>query len=116
MGCANFGYDELGCLKQVKETLRESGSCGAGDATVVEIGWLVGERFVNQITVCHDKAAQNTLYTIDGIDGAHIAADDKTNTRLESKKKSIALSNEWDDLTFQQLDCFHFYPQVKGFS
>ncbi len=81
VGTKNLGNIDLGCVAQPKESFIESGTCGTG-GTQVQIGWKTTSTiFTNQITVCHVKSNANTLYSIDTIYGANIAADDKSNAR-----------------------------------
>ncbi len=86
VGGQALDYSNLGCVAQPKETFRESGTCGTG-GTQVEIGWQTTSTiYSNQMTICHVKSNANTLYTIDTIYGANIAADDKGNERPDFRK------------------------------
>lgn len=78
-------FSSLTCTSNVEDTAREVGECYGG-ATLVEIGWEIGTKFINQLTVCHDKISANTLYTIDTIEGASITAVDSDNPRPGFKK------------------------------
>ena len=46
----------------------------------------VGDTFINQMTICHDKTTANTLYSTDKIIGVSIDATDTNNTRPSFKK------------------------------
>ena len=86
LGSTSYAYSQLGCKTQVKETVKETtGACSNG-GTQIEIGWQVGAAFINQLTICHVKSTAETLYSIDTIYGASIAADDKSNTRPSFRK------------------------------
>ena len=78
-------FSDLGCAKDVQDTVKETGTC-YDDSTLVEIGWDIGDSFVNQLTICHDKITANTLYSIDRIEGVSIAATDTSHTRPGFKK------------------------------
>ena len=80
IGTTSYSYSQLGCSSAVKESFKESGTCGTG-GTTVEVGWQVGSAFINQMTICHVKSNGNNLYSIDTIYGRNIDADDKGNTR-----------------------------------
>lgn len=85
IGTQNLEYGSLGCKTVVKETIKETGTCSVG-GTHIEIGWQVSTRFINQMTICHVKSTANTLYSINTISGANIAADDKSNLRPSFRK------------------------------
>ena len=85
VGTQSLAYSALGCTTAVKETIKETGTCSTS-GTQIEIGWQVSTTFINQITVCHVQTNDNTLYTIDTIPGANVAADDKANERPSFRK------------------------------
>ncbi|XP_057378510.1 uncharacterized protein LOC130700475 [Daphnia carinata] len=85
IGTQNLAYGSLGCKTAVKETIKETGTCAVG-GTQIEIGWQVSTRFINQMTICHVKSTANTLYSINAICGANVAADDKSNLRPSFRK------------------------------
>lgn len=85
VGTQNLGYGSLGCNSVVKETIKETGTCSS-TGTKIEIGWQVSTTFINQITICHVESNDNTLYAIDTIYGANVAADDKQNERPSFRK------------------------------
>ena len=75
----------LGCSKEVQETVKKTGTCYDG-STLAEIGWDIGDTFVNQLTICHDEVTANTLYSIDRVEGASIAATDTSFARPGFRK------------------------------
>ena len=85
VGTQSLAYSALGCTTAVKETIKETGTCSSG-GTQIEVGWQVGTTFINQLTICHVKSTANTLYSIDTVYGANIAADDKSNVRPSFRK------------------------------
>ena len=85
VGTQNLGYSSLGCNSVVKETIKETGTCST-TGTKIEIGWQVNTAYINQMTVCHVESNDNTLYAIDTIYGANVAADDKANERPSFRK------------------------------
>lgn len=85
VGTLSLGYSSLGCSSAVKETIKETGTCVSG-GTQIEIGWQVSTTFINQITICHVKSTANTLYSVDTVWGANVAADDKSNLRPSFRK------------------------------
>lgn len=87
IGSQSLSYNSMGCNTAVKETIKETGTCSTS-GTLIEIGWQVGSTFINQISICHVLSNDNTLYTIDTIYGANVAADDKDNARPSFRKGS----------------------------
>ena len=61
--------------------------------------------FTNQITVCHAKSNANTLYSINTIYGANIAADNKANARPNFQR------GNWN--YFAGIDVETAYTQAK---
>jgi len=78
-------FNETGCQKAVKETIKEESTCHH-NATQIQIGWQTDQDFIEQLTLCHDKSAANTLYSTARIIGASIHADDETNKRPSFRK------------------------------
>ena len=79
-------FSTLGCTSSVEDTIKETGECWKG-ATEIQIGWDIGDdKFINQLTVCHNKTEANTLYVIDRINGPSIEATDSSNKRPSFKK------------------------------
>lgn len=105
VGSQNLAYSSLGCSAAVKETIKETGTCGTG-GTQIEIGWTVNTAFINQMTICHVESNDNTLYAVDTIYGANIAADDKDNARPSFRKGSYFVGVDVDTAYSQagQLD------------
>ena len=95
VGTQNLGYSSLGCKTSVKETIKETGTCMTS-GTQIEIGWQVSTKFINQITICHVKSTANTLYSINTISGANVAADDKANLRPSFRKGTFFVGSNPD--------------------
>ena len=78
-------FSALGCTENVQETVTPTGTC-FDNSTLVEIGWDIGETFINQLTICHDEITANTLYSVDRIEGLSIAATDTSFERPGFRK------------------------------
>jgi len=77
--------NETGCKKAVKETIRVKSTCHHS-ARLIQIGWQIDQDFIEQLTLCYDKLAANTLYSTGRIIGASIQADDESNKRPSFRK------------------------------
>lgn len=78
-----YTYSQLGCVKQNKETLLETGTCGSADQGVqITAGWQVdADLFIEEYGMCHNVQGAFNYYSTNTIDGLSVEADDKTNGR-----------------------------------
>jgi len=76
-----YGYNQLGCVKQNAPALIETGTCAGSEGVEITVGWQVGSDTVAEFTMCHNKKAALNYYSTNTIDGKSVDADDKTNGR-----------------------------------
>lgn len=78
---AEYTYNQLGCITQNLDTLREVGTCANGEGTTIRVGWEAGPDYIPLFDQCHDKVKALNYFSTDNIHGKSAAADDKANDR-----------------------------------
>lgn len=70
-----YNFDEFICRRHPSHTVqrRRSSTC-FNNGTLVDVGYKVGKRFLNVMTICHDPKAEQSFYSKYILTPANVAA------------------------------------------